>query len=306
MFEALLGKGPLTLIFVKKETCGPCHRFNDEVWQPLTKLKNKSVNLATVDSEVFRNTSLANTPPKFYPTLMLVGKDKKPATFEDEEGMPTNAMPRNSTLSEDKEALSNLVINPTVKASMNNTVNPSLRRTIQSPLNPTVNTSMNSSINSSMNPSINSSMNLVASANSPRRAIVTRKSLAKSPFQALNTITNGDSPPKNLEESNEDSELNNLDSSTMNDSQPASRTVTTMKLKSNSKEMGNSSSRQISSSSPPNIAADLVSSQTKSPTPSASPIPVPVRGGTMLRAIKQRTAEIQSMLKLRSSTRKHK
>jgi thiol-disulfide isomerase/thioredoxin len=114
-FEKLLGKGPLTLVYVNAKWCGACHKFNDEVWEPLTKLKNRSVNLASVDSEMIGNTSLANVPRNFYPTLMLVGKDKKPATFEDEGGEPTNAMPRNSTLSEDREALSNLVINPTLK-----------------------------------------------------------------------------------------------------------------------------------------------------------------------------------------------
>jgi thiol-disulfide isomerase/thioredoxin len=115
LFEKAIVKGPLTLVYVNAKWCGACHKFNDEVWSHLTKLKNKSVNLASVDADVFNKTSLSGTPPKFYPTLMLVGKDKKPATFKDEEGKPTNSMPRNSTLAEDKATLTQFIQNPTVK-----------------------------------------------------------------------------------------------------------------------------------------------------------------------------------------------
>jgi thiol-disulfide isomerase/thioredoxin len=119
--EKLMVNGNLTIVFVKAEWCGACHRFNDEVWSPLTKLKNRSMNLAAVDSEMIGQTSLANVPRKYYPTLLLVGKDKKPATFIDEDGSPTNAMPRNASLDDDREALSNLVQTPKNKL---NTLSP--------------------------------------------------------------------------------------------------------------------------------------------------------------------------------------
>lgn len=234
-FEKLLTKGPLTLVYVNAKWCGACHRFNDEVWGPLTKLKNKSVNLASVDSEYVGNTNLP--PPKAYPTLMLVGKDGKPATFEDEEGQATNAMPRNSTLSEDREALSNLVMNPTMKSQ-------------------------------------NKRMNSMPRAN------VTVKSLAKSPFQALNNQT-----------------VNVL---------PVNKNI-------GSKKMGNTpstqpgNSKQILSSNPPDIGADLVSSQTKSPSPTAAMVPEQQKGGALLREIKKKTASLKALLHMRKhSTRKQR
>ena len=49
MFEKLIVNGNLTMVLVKAKWCGACHRFNDEVWSHLTKLKNKSMNLASVD-----------------------------------------------------------------------------------------------------------------------------------------------------------------------------------------------------------------------------------------------------------------
>ena len=81
MFENMIVQGPLTLVFAKLEGCGPCHRFEKDVWSPLTKLKNRGMNLASIESKMIENTSLANVPRKFYPTLLLVGPDKKPATF---------------------------------------------------------------------------------------------------------------------------------------------------------------------------------------------------------------------------------
>ena len=239
-FEKILSKGPLTLVYVNAKWCGACHKFNDEVWSHLTQLKNKSVNLASVDSEMIGKTSLANVPRKFYPTLMLVGKDKKPATFEDEEGNPTNAMPRNSTLSEDREALSNIVTQKNLESEL------------------TLSGSSKQSEPSSSNKKT-ASLNALASHNSPRRANITMKSLAKSPFEALNT-----------------------------------RTVTTLNL--NSKEK--TPSKKIEASNPPDIGSDLVTSQTKS-TPSGSLFPEPIKGGNMLKAIREKTAAIKRMLHLR-------
>jgi thiol-disulfide isomerase/thioredoxin len=252
LFEKALVKGPLTLVYVNAKWCGACHRFNDEVWSPLTKLKNKSVNLASVDSEFIGKTSLASVPRKFYPTLMLVGKDGKPATFKDEEGQPTNSMPRNSTLSEDREALSNLVVNPTVKPE------------------------------------------LLERRNSPARANVTVKSLAKSPFE-----------PRNNKSINEIK--NTVVSKTMGNSASKEMPEEIMP----SMQPNNGKSKVILSSNPPDIGADLVASQTKSPTPTAAILPEAIRGGAngsgLLDAIKRKTASMRSMLQMRNhSTRRHR
>ena len=181
LFEKALVKGPLTLVYVNAKWCGACHRFNDEVWSQLTKLKNRSVNLASVDSEYIGKTSLANVPRKFYPTLMLVGKDKKPATFEDEEGQPTNAMPRNPTLAQDKEALSNLVVNPTVKTNLSLPSN--------SPAVPNVAVNSLQRMNSPPRASVTMNSLLPKAMNSPPRA-----SFTKSPFEAMDTPVFSNSP----------------------------------------------------------------------------------------------------------------
>jgi thiol-disulfide isomerase/thioredoxin len=251
LFEKALVKGPLTLVYVNAKWCGACHRFNDEVWSPLTKLKNKSVNLASVDSEFIGKTSLAKVPRKFYPTLMLVGKDGKPATFEDEQGQPTNAMPRNSTLSEDREALSNLVVNPTVKATIPQRMN------------------------------------------SLPRANVNVKSLAKSPFEPRDNKT-----------------VNEIKNTTVNKTMGNSASVanaSVSELNTINQKVNGSMSKKILSSMPPDIGADLIASQTKSPTPTAAIVPEAIRGGgSVLDALKRSTASMRSMLQMRHSTRRNR
>ena len=224
LFEKALVKGPLTLVYVNAKWCGACHRFNDEVWSKLTKLKNRSVNLASVDSEYIGKTSLANVPRKFYPTLMLVGKDKKPATFEDEEGQPTNAMPRNATLEEDREALSNLVVNPTMKANVSLPTN--------SPPVPNVAVNSLQRMNSPPRASVTMNSLLPKPMNSPPRANITKNSLAKSPFKAMDT------PVFSNEKTNSPATV-----------KPMGNTNTRM------------NSKKIMPSNPPDIGADLVASQ---------------------------------------------
>ena len=249
LFEKALVKGPLTLVYVNAKWCGACHRFNDEVWSQLTKLKNRSVNLASVDSEYIGKTSLANVPRKFYPTLMLVGKDKKPATFEDEEGQPTNAMPRNPTLAQDKEALSNLVVNPTIKKNVN------------TPPMPSVAVNSIQRMNSPPRASVTMDSLMPKALNSPPRANFNKNSLAKSPFESMDT------PVFSNEKTNSPATIKTMDNTKMN-------------------------SKKIMSSNPPDIGADLVASQKQSP--------LPIQGGGLLNAIKGKTAQLKSMLQMRT------
>ena len=72
------------------------------------------MNLAAVDSEMIGKTSLASVPRKYYPTLMVVSnknnsRKPEPLVFEDENGEPTNSVPRSPN---DKENFTKLVTNP--------------------------------------------------------------------------------------------------------------------------------------------------------------------------------------------------
>jgi len=94
MFEGMLGSGPLTLVLVYADWCGHCQRFKKDTWNDLTAMSNRKMNIAAVRDDMLPKTSLANSKIKGYPSLMLVGTDKRPAEFS-EEGEVTNAMPSN-------------------------------------------------------------------------------------------------------------------------------------------------------------------------------------------------------------------
>jgi len=94
MFEGMLGSGPITLVLVYADWCGHCQRFKKDTWNDLTAMSNRKMNIAAVRDDMLPKTSLANSKIKGYPSLMLVGTDKRPAEFS-EEGEVTNAMPSN-------------------------------------------------------------------------------------------------------------------------------------------------------------------------------------------------------------------
>ena len=93
-FEGMLGSGPITLVLVYADWCGHCQRFKKETWNDLTAMSNRKMNIAAVRDDMLPKTSLANSKIKGYPSLMLVGTDKRPAEFS-EDGEVTNAMPSN-------------------------------------------------------------------------------------------------------------------------------------------------------------------------------------------------------------------
>lgn len=96
-FEKLLEKGPLTLVLVYADWCGACHRFKENTWNNVTKMNDRTMNISSVREDMLPATSLANSKISHYPSLLLVGKDKKPAEFESPEGVPTNALPNNES-----------------------------------------------------------------------------------------------------------------------------------------------------------------------------------------------------------------
>ena len=97
LFEALLGKGPMTIVLVHADWCGHCQTFKDKVWNKVPNSPTNKINTASVHHDMLENTSLAGSKLEGYPSLLLVGKDKKPAVYKNNEGKETNAMPQPET-----------------------------------------------------------------------------------------------------------------------------------------------------------------------------------------------------------------
>jgi hypothetical protein len=107
-FEALLGRGPMTIVLVHAKWCPHCTTFIDKIWNKTPNLPTNTIHTASVHHDMLENTSLANAKLEGYPSLLLVGKDKKPAVYKNNEGKETNAMPQ----PESAEELNKMVNTP--------------------------------------------------------------------------------------------------------------------------------------------------------------------------------------------------
>lgn len=281
-FENLLGRGPLTLVLIYADWCGACHRFRDEVWSPLTQLKDATMNRAAIREDMIAGTSLANVERKFYPTLLLVGKDKKPATFVDENGASTPAMPRKPTLGEDKESLTALVNSPT-------------------PLLPAVAPSV-----AVVSTAVQEEMNLEASMSAPSKpstAVQEEMNLENSMERTSGTLAQ---PAYSIQPINSLKRQNQTPSDSMNDEPQAEPEESISLGRSpfvNKSAAPSFAATMPSSKMPPDIGADLVASQNRKN-------PALVGGGKstgsrLLEAIKNQTRSLKSLLRLRNTRSRH-
>ena len=282
-FENLMVNGPLTLVFVRLEGCGPCERFKEDVWSPLSELKKKGMNMAMIESNMVPKTSLSSVPTKSYPTLLLVGKDKKPATFVDEDGQPTNSMPRKSTLAEDKETLAALIRSPNMHPLANNTTTPSSPTTASRPSNarssisPLTAADIDeiSQTRPTARPNTSESDDEVSRTiqNVPLRNNISRKKMRSIPASPYGLDDDGEIP-------------------------------SIVKSKRSNKRKNETAKRV------PNVASDLLASQSASKSGSAAvlsretePLQGPRQlGGRLLKAIHEHTKSLETVLKMRNRT----
>jgi hypothetical protein len=122
--EKLLGRGPLTLVLVYADWCGACHRFKANTWNNVTKMTNRTMNIGSVREDMLPETSLANSKISHYPSLLLVGADKRPAEFVTPDGEPTNALPNDERKNIEQLLKTPVEEIPEVTAANNLTVQP--------------------------------------------------------------------------------------------------------------------------------------------------------------------------------------
>ena len=97
-FEGMIHEGPITIVLVYADWCGHCTKFKKNIWEPLNKMSGRKVNLASVHHDMLEKTSQANTKIRGYPSVLVVGNDGKAASYKDEEGEVTNALPNTTDL----------------------------------------------------------------------------------------------------------------------------------------------------------------------------------------------------------------
>ena len=118
LLEALIKKGPMIVVLVHADWCGHCQTFKDKVWNKVPNSSSNTINTASIHHDMLEKTSLAKAKLEGYPSLLLVGKDGKPAEYTNN-GKETNAMPQPSTA----EELNKIVTTPVNNNSSNNNNN---------------------------------------------------------------------------------------------------------------------------------------------------------------------------------------
>jgi hypothetical protein len=247
------------------------------------------MNMAMIESQMLPKTSLANVPTKFYPTLMLVGPDKKAATFLDENGEPTNSMPRKNTMEEDRETLTALLQSPNT--------HPIVKNNIQTDTDIVVNTE---------------SLKNTANAEALNAEALNAEALnAEVPnAEVLNDVNQEEEVGRtimNLPLRNEMSRqiMKNKPASPYEglDGEPDVPSVLTTIRKAEVKR--NNTAKRV-----PNVASDLLASQASLPTGSAEVLsretPQRQGGGRMLRAIREHTKSLEGILRTRQSPKTRK
>ena len=116
-FEQQIKAGTINFVLVYAEWCGACHRFMDNIWNPMCKGKARHNRMAVRD-DMIKNTSLANANFDYLPSVLIVDEAGQLQSFKTPEGKDTNAMPTPKTLNDMKR-----IVNVPVKKSVSTRVN---------------------------------------------------------------------------------------------------------------------------------------------------------------------------------------
>jgi hypothetical protein len=111
-FEQQIKGGTINFVLVYAEWCGACHRFMDNIWNPMCKGKARHNRMAVRD-DMIKNTSLANANFDYLPSVLIVDEAGQLQSFKTPEGKDTNAMPTPKSLNDMKRIVNVPVVNIT-------------------------------------------------------------------------------------------------------------------------------------------------------------------------------------------------
>jgi hypothetical protein len=122
MFNSLIKSGSVTFVLVYADWCGACTRFKKNIWNPMCNGPARH-NLAMVDAEMIKKTSLANADFEYLPSIILVDGEGKMHGFQKPDGTNTHAMPTPQSLGEMKKAVNSPITpsSPTMAETLENT-----------------------------------------------------------------------------------------------------------------------------------------------------------------------------------------
>ena len=90
--NSLQEKHPIVLILVYADWCGHCTTFKP-VWEKYKATPGRRIPMARINEKMLKNTYVANAKIDGFPSAVISGNDKKFATFKNESGEETSAIP---------------------------------------------------------------------------------------------------------------------------------------------------------------------------------------------------------------------
>jgi len=90
----------IVMLTITMEGCPHCDTLDKDILSKLKSVPNKKVTMAKMAHDQVANVpALSNLPLEGYPSVLLIGKDMKPATFKDSNGKTTYSIPEARNLS---------------------------------------------------------------------------------------------------------------------------------------------------------------------------------------------------------------
>jgi thiol-disulfide isomerase/thioredoxin len=85
LLKDIMDKNKKTIILVYADYCGHCHTYKDNVWNDLISNEKRRHGMASIHYDQMEKTPLANTKVSGYPTVLVLGENKTPMKFKNEE-----------------------------------------------------------------------------------------------------------------------------------------------------------------------------------------------------------------------------
>jgi thiol-disulfide isomerase/thioredoxin len=193
LLEALIKKGPMVIVLVHADWCGHCQTFKDKVWNKVPNSSSNTINTASIHHDMLEKTSLAKAKLEGYPSLLLVGKDGKPAEYTNN-GKETNAMPQPSTA----EELNKIVTTP-VNNNSNSNSNSNLGNANELNSNTNNNTNTNNTNTNNAN-SLSTASNILSMNNNSNSSASTTNSYKPAKMNNETVDTVAGQPPSILDD----------------------------------------------------------------------------------------------------------
>jgi len=85
VLKDMMKNNKLMAVLIYADYCGHCHTYMDDTWNGLVENPSRKNGMASIHYDQLESTPLAGTSISGYPTILLLGEDKTPISFKNEQ-----------------------------------------------------------------------------------------------------------------------------------------------------------------------------------------------------------------------------